>query len=275
MSLAKDWHNAWEGIDFPVTKRTKKPRSKGLTMVIDKGLGLKSALDLLSVSGNYIDFIKLGFGTAKLYNEEVLINKLRIIRSNDIHVYPGGTFLEIAIYQNKLKYFLDRARELGFSAVEISDGSLFMSSDERRKAISLAKDMGFYVISEVGKKDPSFQLSAKRMVDLIYSDIETGSNLVIIEARESGKGIGIYDKKGEIDRNIFDDIVSEFSDFKNIMWEAPLKNQQQELILTFGPNVNIGNVSPAEVLALESLRTGLRGDTLKPIIENGFAGIKV
>lgn len=275
MSPVNEWHDAWDEIELPVTTRTNKPRSRGLTMVIDKGLGLKSILDLLSVSGNYIDFIKIGFGTSKLYSEEQLSNKIRIIRSNNVHVYPGGTFLEIAIIQNKLNYYLTRAKELGFSAIEISDGSVLISKDTRRHAITLARNMGFYVISEVGKKDPSLQMTANDMVKLINYDHEAGSNLVIVEARESGKGIGIYNKHGEIDRNIFDELVSEINEETNIMWEAPLKSQQQELILTFGPNVNIGNIAPSEVLSLESLRTGLRGDTLKKIVENGLIGNKV
>lgn len=275
MSPVKLWHNAWDGIKLPVSNRLNKPRSVGQTMIMDKGLGLKDTIELMSVASPYIDFVKFGFGTSALYDEKLLMNKISILRSYDIHVYPGGTFLEIALHQNSLDYFLQRAKELGFSAIEVSDGTLPVSPDTRRNTIKAAKDMGFTVISEVGKKDMMVKLNKDQVIELIEADLEAGSQMVIIEARESGKGIGIYNDKGDIDKGFFEEIVSDLPNKASIMWEAPLKKQQEALILTFGPNVNLGNIAPAEVLALESLRTGLRGDTFKAVIENSRPGLPI
>lgn len=261
--------SAWSDvISMPISSRINKPRQHGLTMVMDKGLGLQETTEMLSVSADFIDYLKLAFGTSALYKTDLLRSKIASIRANDIHVYPGGTFLEIAIVQNKIDKFFNRAKELGFSAIEVSDGTISMSAEQRHQIINKACSMGFHVISEVGKKDPENDITATNLVKQIKSDLDAGASKVIVEARESGKNIGVFDNKGAILKDRFDEIVSGIQNQTMIIWEAPLKSQQQELILQFGPNVNVGNIAPTEVLALEALRVGLRSDTFKPLLVN-------
>lgn len=258
---------AWSDIiSMPLSSRIKKPRQNGLTMVMDKGLGLQETLEMLSVAADYIDYLKLAFGTPALYKAELLKRKIAVVSSYNVHVYPGGTFLEIAVIQNKVDEFLQRARELGFSAIEVSDGTISMSPEQRCKIIKKAGSMGFYVLSEVGKKDPENNIRARDIVDQIKADLDAGVNKVIVEARESGKSIGVFDNNGAVLKDRFDEIISGIQDQTKVIWEAPLKSQQQELILQFGSNVNVGNISPTEVLALEALRVGLRSDTLKSLL---------
>ncbi len=267
------WHNVWEGVfHMPVPTRQQKPRKCGLTMVMDKGLGLGETSELMSVAAKYIDYVKLAFGTPALYSGNVLNKKITLIRSYGIHVYPGGTFLEIAIMQGKWEMFLNRAWELGFTAIEVSDGTVPMSGETRRRVIATARDMGFHVLSEVGKKDPAEILSVDEVARQVETDLLSGALRVIVEARESGKGIGIFSEQGDIRKEHFDELLAKIPDLSAVIWEAPLKKQQQDLILALGANVNLGNVPPGEVLALESLRVGLRGDTLKSVITNSMAG---
>jgi len=265
--------NVWfDIIDMPLGTRLQKPRRHGLTMVMDKGLGLMETVELLSIGSSYFDFVKLAFGTSALYNRDLLIKKISLIKAQGIHVYPGGTFFEVAAMQNKTDVFLQRAQELGFSAIEISDGTISIPPETRRQAISKAADMGLIVLSEVGKKDPSENLSPDDVANQIKLDLAAGVQKVILEARESGKGIGIYNDKGEIKKDLFAKLIAKIPDLDSVIWEAPLKQQQQELILAFGPNVNLGNIPPGEILALESLRVGLRGDTLKTVFEQNLLG---
>lgn len=267
------WHNVWDGIiTEPLSSRLQKPRQQGLTMIMDKGMGLGDTYELLSVAGKYIDFIKFAFGTSALYNGDILKKKIQLIKSYDIQVYPGGTFLEIAVMQNKMVQFFNKAKELGFSAIEVSDGTIPMSSDVRSQAISMASEMGFQVISEVGKKDIQENLSKDTIMSQLKSDLMYGSSMVLLEARESGLGIGVFDEKGDIKNDYFEYILSNVEELGKIMWEAPLKKQQQDLIIRFGPNVNLGNIPPTEALALESLRVGYRGDTLKTVIGQNMSG---
>lgn len=263
-----DFRNPWtDVISVPVANRMQKPRNDGLTMVMDKGLGLNDTLEMLSVSGKYIDYIKLAFGTSALYTTKLLRSKISAVKDHDIFIYPGGTFLEIAVMQKKMEDFLHRAGELGFSAIEVSDGTIPMTREVRVQVIRTAISLGFEVISEVGKKDPNSPFIVGEVADQIKGDLDAGVSKVILEARESGRGIGVFDGTGDIIKDKFEEVLSEVRDVNLIIWEAPLKNQQQELILNFGPNVNLGNISPAEVLALESLRVGLRSDTLKPLAD--------
>jgi phosphosulfolactate synthase len=257
-------NKAWEGtIEMPVSDRSSKPRSTGLTMVIDKGMGIHRLEDLIRSSSDYIDLIKLTFGTSAFYGKEFLKEKTALITSAEIDVMPGGTFLEIAIWQKELEKYLDRAKELGFSAVEISDGTIDMDLNTRKHAISRARDWGFKVITEVGKKDPKEAIALSQVHKLIAEDLSDGAAKVIIEAREAGKGVGIFDADGKIKLEEVEGIIAGVKDMNTIMWEAPLKNQQQALIIRCGTNVNLGNIPPDEILALEALRQGVRGDTLK------------
>ncbi|WP_418792472.1 phosphosulfolactate synthase [Phosphitispora sp. TUW77] len=259
--------NTWEGtIAFPNSARLVKPRGNGITMVIDKGLGLSETANLLSVAGEYVDYIKLAFGTAALYPGKILREKVSFIRSCGIQIYPGGTFMEIAIIQDKIPEFLDKCRDLGFSAIEVSDGTISLSPDKRTELIVMAKKMGFTVLSEVGKKSPLESLEIDEMVSQVHNDLNAGADYVIFEARDSGKGIGIFNENGDMRNGFFINLIQGLGDSAKIIWEAPLKNQQHELIKVFGPNVNLGNIPPADVIALESLRVGLRSDTLKDIL---------
>lgn len=229
-------------------------------MLLDKKLGLSGTRDLLELACDYIDIIKLTFGTSALYPETILRDKIKLIRFYGVEVYPGGTLFEIAIWQNQLESYLERAAELGFTGIEISDGTIPLSTHERRRAIASAKAYGFEVITEVGKKDGTF-IPILRMQQIILDDLEHGADKVIIEGRESGKGVGIYDSDGKVKEAEVEALVHGLICLDSLFWEAPLKNQQVSLIKRFGPNVNLGNIAPEESLALEALRCGLRGDT--------------
>ena len=157
--MSKAWQNA---IQMPVEGRSVKPRTSGITMVIDKGLGLNRLDDLILSAGEYIDIIKLTFGTSAFYEEDFLIEKNTKITSSGIHVMPGGTFLEVAIWQRKFDDYLNRARDLKFSAIEISDGTIDMPLSVRNDAIKKSLDRGFKVVTEVGKKDPKEVLPMQR-----------------------------------------------------------------------------------------------------------------
>jgi phosphosulfolactate synthase len=261
---------AWKGvIDAPNPGRSMKPRSNGFTMVLDKGLGRRATKDLMETAADYIDSLKLTFGTSAFYDAKVLQEKVDIVTSAGVDIYPGGTFLEVAVWQGRYPEYLKRAKKLGFTAIEVSDGTLEMDDDQRADCIKRALDAGFKVVSEVGKKSPDEEVATAEMHRLVAHDLELGASVVIVEAREGGTGIGIFDKSGAVEVDELDAIVAGVADLDKIMWEAPLKNQQQYLILRFGPNVNLGNVPTVDILALEALRQGLRGDTLKRAIAQG------
>lgn len=272
MSVNGNKPRAWSDVvDFPIPGRQSKPRQVGLTMIIDKGLGLAETRDLLELAGDYIDFLKLSFGTSALYSRELLEEKIALLRSYDLYVYPGGTFLEVAIQQDRLAGFLRRAKELGFSALEVSDGTIRLDARQREEAIKRARDHGFLVLTEVGKKDLRENPDLGSILEMIGRDLAWGAFKVTLEARESGKGVGIFDKDGNIKWGQLEAIATTFSP-EDILWEAPLKNQQEELILRFGPNVNLGNIQVVDVLSLEALRVGLRSDTLREAHRFGPAG---
>jgi len=255
---------AWDGvIRMPVGGRMMKPRSSGLTMVIDKSVGPRQLEDLLELAADYIDVIKLTFGTSAFYSDRLLKAKTERVRAAGVEIMPGGTFLEVAVWQGVVDAYLRRARDLGFTTIEVSDGTIDIDPASRADVIRKSLDGGFRVITEVGKKDPTEVVSAAEMHELIGLDLAHGASKVIIEAREAGKGVGIFDKDGKTRVDEMEAIVAGVADPGSLIWEAPLKNQQQDLILRFGPNVNLGNIPPEEILALEALRQGVRGDTLK------------
>lgn len=258
------WKNI---ISPPIPGRLPKPRTLGVTMVMDKGRGLEEIRDLLDLAGEYIDFIKLAFGTSALYPARVLAAKIEVIKCHHCEVYPGGTYLEIAYLQGRTEEYLKRAKELGFTAIEVSDGTVEMPSCERSILIRRAADLGFRVLTEVGKKDPRRKSSGREMAGVLVNDLEAGAEFVIIEGRESGRGVGVYDREGHIERERMDGLIEEPGIQERVIWEAPLKEQQETLIRLFGPNVSVGNIPPQDVLALESMRQGLRNDTLKACLE--------
>ena len=252
---------AFEIID--IVNRAEKPRDVGLTMVLDKGLGYHAAQDLMEYASEYIDIIKLGWGTHRLCSEETVKRKIQLYTDNSILVSNGGTLFEIAYLQRKIDEFFEYARQVGLSSVEISDGSIRISREERSEIIRKCKNMGFEVFTEVGKKDPleDAGLTIDYRLKEAKSDLDAGATKVIMEARESGKGIGVYDKEGKIKEDMVQKLTEGIG-LKNIMFEAPEKSQQVYLILNLGPEVNLGNIKPEDVIPLETLRRGLRGDTL-------------
>lgn len=254
---------AYEGVvDPPLGARSARPRIDGLTMVIDKGLGLVQLGDLLEMAGTYIDFIKLGFGTAALYPAHLLRAKVVMVQSCGIHIYPGGTFLEIAISQNRLGPYLERTRSLGFDTVEVSDGTIELHPAVRREVIRQARALGLRVLTEVGKKAEGGRLEPGAALEQIGADLQDGAERVILEGRESGRNVGLYDAQGRLDPADLQEILQALPDPSVLIWEAPLRSQQVDLIRDAGPAVNLGNIAPGDALAVESLRRGLRADTL-------------
>lgn len=265
----------WRGVlalDAAIDRRIRKPRKRGVTMVIDTGLGLAAMADIHEIAAPYIDHWKLAFGTSALMPAAVLNEKLEFLAERKVLTYPGGTLLEAAIVQQHCRVFMQRARKLGFQAVEISDGTIALSPERRRRVIDCARDAGLIAITEVGKKDPDHQPEAGELAEQALLDIEWGAAWVIVEARESGRGIGIYDKSGDLRRDFLEQIARQLGDKTDqLIWEAPQKEQQAALVRRFGANVGLGNVSAREVLALEALRSGLRFETLSPVADRGQA----
>ncbi len=254
----------WQGIvHFPLGKRSPKPRKNGLTMVIDKGLGLRELSDLLEVAGDCLDFLKLGFGTSVLYPDSILKAKIKLCREYQVQIYPGGTLMEIAFLQNRFNLYLEEAQKLGFETLEISDGTIPLDSTRRKYCLKRAVKAGFTVLTELGKKDPRQVLSPKFLCEQCAEDLSNGAWKVIMEARDSGKGIGLFNQQGELQEKRLDDLLEDLPQPENIIWEAPLKNQQVKLIERFGAEVNLGNIQPPELFSLEALRCGLRNDTLR------------
>jgi phosphosulfolactate synthase len=244
----------------PSGERLTKPRAHGITMVIDKGLGKSEFRDLLEIGSEYIDFVKLGFGTAGITPFSVLEAKLTLARENQVTLYPGGTFFEVAFVQNRWKEYFQTLWQIGFRWVEISDGTISLSDEARTEAIQYARSLGFQVITEIGKKTAGAVTPIEQFCAQFHLDTSAGASYVILEGRESGENIGMFNAQGKIRHSYFQEIVSHIP-IEQIIWEAPQKNQQTELILQLGTNVNIGNVPPNDVLALEALRRGLRSDT--------------
>lgn len=245
----------------PLGIRSKVKTDHGMTMVIDKGLGMRQFEDVVETSGNYIDFIKLGFGTVALYPSHILQSKIFIAAKYKINIYPGGTFFEVAFHKGKLKEYFQSMKQIGFTRVEISDGTVFLSKEARLNSIALAKEYGFRVITECGKKLAGSRVSLEELTETIETDLGAGADYIIVEGRENGEDVGIYDEHGNV-ADDFPHLVNALKKYSNqVIWEAPQKKQQVELINWFGANVHLGNIKPDEVFSVESLRRGLRSDT--------------
>ena len=255
-----------KSFNFLLKEREEKPRQKGITMVLDKGLGLETAESLMNISGDYVDYLKFGWGTSIVHEQDIIIDKVAMYKSHNITPYTGGTLFELAYMNDKLEEFFQEAHDLGFEAIEVSDGSTIISHDKKLECIESAKKDGFEVLSEVGKKDPGLdkELSLDERIEYMQNELEAGSSLIIVEAREGGKNIGIYDKAGNAKEDEIDYILDNF-DGNKILWEAPNKDQQVFFILKLGNDVNLGNVSTDDITSLETLRRGLRGDTVGKI----------
>jgi phosphosulfolactate synthase len=251
-------------------QREKKPRAKGIAMMMDKGLSLKETEGIIQVAGHLIDFAKLGFGTSLISNN--VKEKVKLYRDAGIKVYLGGTLFEACAIRNCVDEYERYVDELDVDAVEISDGSMEMEHEKKCEYISyFAKKRT--VLSEVGAKDASVETDHKMWVHHMDAELKAGSSYVIGEARESGT-VGIYKHSGSADTGLIDDILKQIPPEK-IIWEAPLKQQQVWFIQLLGFDVNLGNIAPADVIPLETLRLGLRGDTFFDFLPEEFQKFKL
>ncbi len=259
---------AWgDAVEPLLERRTRRPRTTGITAIIDKGLGIRAVEDLVETAAPLIDHVKLGFGTSAALPAELLMRKVAHLVAAGIAVYPGGTLLEAAWVTGRMPAFIARACELGFTALEVSDGTVEVPVAARREMIHRAQDAGLEVITEVGRKDPQRQMTAAETIDCVHADLDEGVSLVTIEARESGRGTGIFDQSGQVKDGLLEALLGSIRDPARVLWEAPLQDQQTHLILRCGANVNLANIAPTEVLALESLRRGFRFDTLRAAVQ--------
>lgn len=239
-------------------ERSSKPRQNGLTMVMDKGISQREAEDFVSVNAPHVDIIKLGFGTS--YATPNLKEKLKIYQQAGIPYYFGGTLFEAFIYRNQFEDYLNLIDEFELEYVEVSDGCLEIEHELKCNYINqLSQKKGVKVLSEVGSKDETKILAPYQWIELINKEIEAGSWKVIAEARESGN-IGIYRASGEVRMGLVNEVLHEIDGTK-LIWEAPQKQQQAWFIKLCGANVNLGNIAVNDVIPLETLRLGLRGDT--------------
>src|SRR3989440_5304931 len=234
----------------------------GLTHVIDKGLGPRAWEDVLETAGDYISIVKLGWGTA--YVTPNLERKLEVLREKPVVI--GGTFLEAVIAQGKVDEYKVWITDLGLTHVEISDGTIELPRERKLELIAdFARD--FTVLSEVGSKDSSVEYSAEEWTRWLGEELDAGAWKVITEAREGGTA-GIFDSSGGMRTELIGEIA-EAVGIENVVFEAPTKAAQVWFIKQFGTNVNLGNIPPDEVIPLETLRLGLRGDTLKEVLLGG------
>jgi phosphosulfolactate synthase len=241
------------------------PRNGGLTHVIDKGLGPRAWADVLETSGDYIDIVKLGWGTA--YVTPNLRAKLDVLRGKPVVI--GGTFFEVVIAQGKVDDYKRWLEALGLTHVEISDGVIDLSRERKLELIQdFARD--FTVLSEVGSKDSEVDFTADEWTQWLRDELDAGAWKVITEAREGGTA-GIFSSSGEMRTEIVGEIA-EAVPLADVVFEAPTKAAQVWFIKRYGPSVNLGNIPPDEVIPLETLRRGLRGDTLKEVLLGDRAG---
>jgi phosphosulfolactate synthase len=237
-------------------ERPVKPRNSGITMVMDKGLSIREAEDFMSVGSEYTDFVKLGFGTSLI--TPGFEKKINIYKKSGAIPYFGGTLFEAFVVRDMFMEYIDFLDKHEIELVEVSDGSYDIDHNRKLEYISRLSERGT-VISEVGSKKKDVVYSPDEWVDLMKAELKAGSIKVIAEARESGT-IGIYNEDGSINTTIIC-TIAEHVKLENVIWEAPLKSQQAWFIKHFGANVNLGNIAPNEIIPLESLRLGLRGDT--------------
>lgn len=238
-------------------ERPAQPRNSGLTMVMDKGLSLREAEDLCDISAPYCDLIKLGFGTSIITNR--LLDKIKLYKSAGLKPYFGGTLFEAFAVRNMLDEYRRFLDEYEMEMVEVSDGVMELDHDLKCKYISdFSKN--YTVLSEVGTKLKGKEISNEKWISYMQTELEAGAWKVIAEARESGN-MGIYNDDGSANYELILGIKKAV-DHDVILWEAPLKNQQVWFIKLLGPNVNLGNIATNEIIPLETLRLGLRGDTL-------------
>lgn len=239
-----------------IPERFEKPRQKGLTMVMDKGLSLRQVEDFLEVAGSYTDLVKLGWATS--YVTSNLKEKLAIYKSAGIPVYFGGTLFEAFYIRGEVDEYRRVLDQYGMEYAEISDGSVEMNSDVKCEYIRQLSQQ-VTVLSEVGSKDEAKIIPPYKWIKLMRMELEAGAWKVIGEAREGGN-VGLFRSSGEVRQGLVEEILTEIPE-ESIIWEAPQKSQQVWFVKLVGANVNVGNIAPNEVISLETIRLGLRGDT--------------
>ena len=239
-----------------VPERTQKPRDKGFTMAMDKGLSVRQAEDFINVCGDYVDIVKLGWATS--YVTPNLDEKLNVYREAGIPFYFGGTLFEAFIVRNQFDDYRKVLDKYNMPFAEVSDGSIELDHDQKCEYITKLKEQ-VTVLSEVGSKDAEKIIPPYKWIELMQKELDAGAWKVIGEAREAGN-VGLFRSTGEVRSGLVQEILTKIP-FEKIIWEAPQKAQQVFFIKLMGANVNLGNIAPEEVIPLETLRLGLRGDT--------------
>lgn len=245
-----------------IPERTGKPRTYGLTMVMDKGLSIPEVKSFMSLAAPHTDIVKLGFGTA--YVTPNLREKIAVYREHDVPVYFGGTLFEAFLVRNQFDDYIRIVQDFGIDYMEVSDGSLIIPHGEKCGYIEKLARYGT-VLSEVGSKDVTNIMPPYKWVELMKSELSAGAGYVIAEARESGT-VGIYRDSGEVRQGLVQEILTQVPSDK-IIWEAPKKEQQFYFLKLVGCNVNLGNIAPAEVIPLEAMRVGLRSETFQLFLD--------
>ncbi|MEN9298387.1 MAG: hypothetical protein RLZZ429_700 [Bacteroidota bacterium] len=238
--------------------RTQQPRLSGLTMVMDKGLSINEVHNFMSVGGPHVDIVKLGFGTS--FVTPNLREKIEVYHSYNVPIYFGGTLFEAFLIRNQFDDYISVCKDYGIKYMEVSDGSISIPHAEKCGYIEKLTQHGT-VLSEVGSKDAAHIIPPYKWIELMRAELEAGSSYVIAEAREAGN-VGIYRGSGEVREGLVQEILTQIPEEK-IIWEAPQKAQQLYFLELIGCNVNLGNIAPHEILALEAMRIGLRGDTFE------------
>lgn len=236
--------------------RFQKPRTSGVTMVMDKGLSIQEARNFMSIAHPHVDILKLGFGTS--YVTPNLREKIEVYRSYDIPVYFGGTLFEAFLIRGQFQDFIRVLEDYAIDHVEVSDGSVTIPHAEKCGYIEKLTKYAT-VLSEVGSKDATHIIPPYKWIELMRAELGAGASYVIAEARESGN-VGIYRGSGEVREGLVQEILTQIPGEK-VIWEAPQKAQQLYFLELLGCNVNLGNIAPGEIIALEAMRIGLRGDT--------------
>lgn len=239
-----------------IPERTQQPRQYGLTMVMDKGLSLRDAENFLSIGAPHTDIVKLGFGTS--FVTPNLRAKIELYQQHNIPVYFGGTLFEAFVIRNQFDDYIAMCKDYNIDVIEVSDGSIEIPHTEKcgyiEKISKFAK-----VFSEVGSKDAANIIPPYKWIELMGAELNAGASYVIAEAREAGN-VGIYRGSGEVREGLVQEILTKIPSEK-ILWEAPQKAQQLYFLELIGCNVNLGNIAPSEIIPLEAMRIGLRGDT--------------
>lgn len=244
-------------------ERTVKPRQSGLTMAMDKGLSVREVEDFMSVCSPHVDLVKLGWATS--YVTPNLKEKIAVYKSVGVPVYLGGTLLEAFIIRNEFENYLRILDQFNLDYAEVSDGSIELPHDQKCEYIRRLSAHAT-VLSEVGSKDEQKIIPPYKWIQLMKSELEAGAWKVIGEAREGGN-VGLFRSSGEVREGLVEEILTQIPN-ENIIWEAPQKAQQVWFIKLLGSNVNLGNIAPNEVIPLETIRLGLRGDTFNHFLKD-------